>query len=294
MNSLKGTGVALVTPFDEKGNVDTQALSRLVDYVVDGGVEYLVILGTTGESVTLSKDEKKTVIETVRKANKGRLPMVLGVGGNDTAQVINELKNPDLNDMAAILSVSPYYNKPTQAGIYAHYAAIAAASPLPIILYNVPGRTGCNVAADTVVRLANDFKNIVAVKEASGNMAQVMDIINRKPKDFVVLSGDDALTLPIIACGGEGVISVVGEAAPRKFSNMVRAAMANQMDEARKLHYQLLEFTDLLFAEGNPAGVKAALTHFGVMNNLVRLPLVNASKELNDKIVETIKKHDLK
>lgn len=294
MNSIKGTGVALVTPFDAQGKVDTEALAQLVNYVTEGGVEYLVILGTTGESVTLTKEEKKTVIETVRKANKGRLPMVLGVGGNDTAQVVYELKNTDLSDMSAILSVSPYYNKPTQAGIYAHYAAIASASRKPIILYNVPGRTASNIAADTVIRLANDFKNIVAVKEASGNMGQIMDIINRKPKDFVVLSGDDALTLPIMACGGEGVISVVGEAAPRKFSEMVRAAMANRMDEARKLHYELLEFTDLLFAEGNPAGVKAALAHFGVMNNHVRLPLVNASTELNDKIVATIKKHDLK
>jgi 4-hydroxy-tetrahydrodipicolinate synthase len=293
MNSIKGTGVALVTPFDEKGNVDTPALSRLVEYVIDGGVEYLVILGTTGESVTLSKEEKKTVIETVRKTNKGRVPMVLGVGGNDTNQVINELKNPDLNDMTAILSVSPYYNKPTQAGIYAHYAAIAAASPKPIILYNVPGRTGSNVAADTVVRLANDFKNIVAVKEASGNMAQVMDIINRKPNDFVVLSGDDALTLPIIACGGEGVISVVGEAAPRKFSNMVRAAMANRMEEARKLHYDLLDFTDLLFAEGNPAGVKAALAHYGIMNNNVRMPLIKATEELSGRIVTEIERNQI-
>jgi 4-hydroxy-tetrahydrodipicolinate synthase len=293
MNSIKGTGVALVTPFDENGNVDALALSRLVEYVIDGGVEYLVILGTTGESVTLSKDEKKTVIETVHKTNKGRLPMVLGVGGNDTAQVINELKNPDLNDMTAILSVSPYYNKPTQAGIYAHYAAIAAASPKPIILYNVPGRTGSNIAADTVVGLANDFKNIVAVKEASGNIAQVMDIINRKPNDFVVLSGDDALTLAIIACGGEGVISVVGEAAPRKFSNMVRAAMANRMEEARKLHYDLLDFTDLLFAEGNPAGVKAALSHFGVMNNSVRMPLVKATEELSKRIVTEIERNQI-
>ena len=283
----------MVTPFDEKGNVDTPALSRLVEYVIDGGVEYLVILGTTGESVTLSKEEKKTVIETVRKTNKGRVPMVLGVGGNDTNQVINELKNPDLNDMTAILSVSPYYNKPTQAGIYAHYAAIAAASPKPIILYNVPGRTGSNVAADTVVRLANDFKNIVAVKEASGNMAQVMDIINRKPNDFVVLSGDDALTLPIIACGGEGVISVVGEAAPRKFSNMVRAAMANRMEEARKLHYDLLDFTDLLFAEGNPAGVKAALAHYGIMNNNVRMPLIKATEELSGRIVTEIERNQI-
>ena len=293
MNSIKGTGVALVTPFDENGNVDALALSRLVEYVIDGGVEYLVILGTTGESVTLSKDEKKTVIETVRKTNKGRLPMVLGVGGNDTAQVINELKNPDLNDMTAILSVSPYYNKPTQAGIYAHYAAIAAASPKPIILYNVPGRTGSNIAADTVVGLANDFKNIIAVKEASGNIAQVMDIINRKPNDFVVLSGDDALTLAIIACGGEGVISVVGEAAPRKFSNMVRAAMANRMEEARKIHYDLLDFTDLLFAEGNPAGVKAALSHFGVMNNSVRMPLVKATEELSKRIVTEIERNQI-
>ena len=287
--NLTGTGVAIVTPFTKKGHVDFDALGALVEHLVKGGVEYLVVLGTTGESATLSKEEKQQVIDHVVKTNKGRLPLVLGIGGNNTAEVVYSLKHTNLKAFSAILSVSPYYNKPSQEGIYQHYKEVSKASPLPIILYNVPGRTSSNMTWETTVRLAKDFKNIVAVKEASGNLEQCMKIIKYKPKDFMVISGDDNLTLPIIACGGHGVISVVANAFPKPFSNMVRAALKYDMPTAQKLHYSLIDITDQLFADGNPGGVKHALSLLKITGPAVRLPLVEPNEKVQAKLKELIK-----
>jgi len=242
---LTGTGVAIVTPFKKNGTVDFTALKKLVNHLINGKVEYLVVMGTTGESVTLSKEEKQEVMDCVVKETKKRVPLVLGVGGNNTSEVVKQIEKVDSKNFSAILSVSPYYNKPSQEGIYQHYKAISKASKLPIILYNVPGRTSSNISAETTLRLAKDFKNIVAIKEASGNLAQCMQIINGRPKNFLVISGDDNLTLPIIACGGDGVISVVANAYPKDFSDMLRAALGYDLDTARKLHYKLMDFTDL-------------------------------------------------
>lgn len=288
IQQLKGTGVALVTPFTKSGTLDFEALVRLVNHLIKGKVDYLVVLGTTAESATLSKDEKRAVIDCVIATNKKRLPIVLGVGGNNTADVIEALDEKNLQGIDAILSVTPYYNKPTQQGLYEHYKAIAKRSSLPIILYNVPGRTAVNMTAETQLRLANDFSNIVATKEASGNMEQIMSIIQHKPKDFLVISGDDPITLPLVACGADGVISVVGNAFPKQVSDMVRAAMKHKISEAQKLHYSLLDITKLMFAEGNPAGVKEVLQQINICTNQVRLPLVNASKELSKKIKSTL------
>lgn len=288
---LKGTGVAIVTPFSKKGKVDFDALGRLVEHLIRGKVEYLVVLGTTGESATLGKEEKQQVIDHVVKVNKKRLPLVLGVGGNNTAEIVDSLEHSDLKAFSAILSVSPYYNKPSQEGIYQHYKAIAKASPLPIILYNVPGRTSSNIAWDTTVRLAKEFKNIVAIKEASGNLEQCMKIIKYRPKDFLVISGDDNLTLPIVACGGDGVISVVANAYPQPFSDMVRAALKHDMKTAQKLHYSLIDITDQLFADGNPGGVKHALSLMKIMEPYVRLPLVLPNDKVQAKLKELVKSY---
>ncbi|MBS1637089.1 MAG: 4-hydroxy-tetrahydrodipicolinate synthase [Bacteroidetes bacterium] len=287
--NLMGTGVAIVTPFTKKGHVDFDALTNLVEHLVKGGVEYLVVLGTTGESATLSKDEKQAVINHVVKVNKGRLPLVLGIGGNNTAEVVHSLKHTDLKAFSAVLSVSPYYNKPSQEGIYQHYKEVAKASPLPVILYNVPGRTASNMSWETTVRLAKDFKNIIAVKEASGNLEQCMKIIKYKPKEFMVISGDDNLTLPIIACGGHGVISVVANAFPKPFSNMVRAALKYDMPTAQKLHYSLIDITDQLFADGNPGGVKHALSLLKITGPTVRLPLVEPNDKVQAKLKDLVK-----
>lgn len=284
MQSFVGTGVALVTPFKKDFSVDTEALVRIVNFVIDGGVEYLVVLGTTGEPATLTNDEKELVIKTIVDANKGRLPLVLGVGGNNTAQVVEELKTRDFSDFSAILSVSPYYNKPTQEGIYQHFSAIAKASPVPVILYNVPGRTASNVLPSTVVRLANEFKNVIAIKEAAGDIVQAMKLIQTKPKDFLVISGDDMVTLPMVLAGGAGVISVIGEGFPRQFSEMVRLGLERKVKEAYELHYQIADSIDMIFEQGNPAGIKEVHRVLGLSENTVRLPLVSVNQDLADRI----------
>jgi 4-hydroxy-tetrahydrodipicolinate synthase len=288
---LTGTGVAIVTPFKKDGSIDFNALKKLVNHLVNGKVEYLVVMGTTGESVTLSKEEKQKVIDCVVKENKKRVPLVLGVGGNDTAEIAKQVSKVDAKAFSAILSVSPYYNKPSQEGIYQHYKVISKASKLPIILYNVPGRTASNIAWDTTIRLANDFKNIIAIKEASGSIEQCMRIINNRPKNFLVISGDDNLTLPIIASGGDGVISVVANAFPKDFSDMVRAAIEDDMAKARKLHYKLMDITDQLFADGNPGGIKYALSLLKVCDTYVRLPLVEPNDKVKQKLKDLIKKY---
>lgn len=280
MQRFLGTGVALVTPFKKDFSVDTEALVKIVDYVTEGGVEYLVVLGTTAESATLNKEEKELVIKTVVEANKGRLPLVLGIGGNNTLAVVEELKSRDLSEFDAVLSVSPYYNKPTQEGIYQHFKAIAEASPLPVILYNVPGRTASNMLPATVIRLANDFKNIIGVKEAAGDIVQAMRLIQHKPKDFLVISGDDMIALPMVLAGGAGVISVIGQGYPEKFSELIRLGLQHKVDEAYALHYKLADSIDMIFEQGNPGGIKEIFKSLGLAENTVRLPLVNVSDDL--------------
>jgi len=280
MQMFVGTGVALVTPFKKDFSVDTEALKRIVNFVIEGGVEYLVVLGTTAESATLTKEEKELVIETVKTANAGRLPLVLGVGGNNTMDVVEELQTRDFTGFAGILSVSPYYNKPTQEGIYQHFKKIAEASPLPIILYNVPGRTASNMLPSTVVRLAKDFKNVIGVKEAAGDIVQAMKLIQHAPKDFLVISGDDMITLPMVLAGGAGVISVIGEGFPKEFSEMVRLGLQRKVNEAYELHYKLADSIDMIFEQGNPAGIKEIFKSKGLSENTVRLPLVNVDDNL--------------
>ena len=271
--AIKGSGAAIITPFDPTGNVDVIGLKNLVSFWKEGGLDVLVILGTTGESVTLNKSEKQLVIDTVIEENEGQCALVLGVGGNNTAAVCEELKQTDLSHFEAVLSVAPYYNKPGQQGLFEHYKAVSEASAKPIILYNVPGRTGVNMTAETTLRLAQECENICAVKEASGNLEQIMQIINERPEHFLVLSGDDILTLPILAAGGDGVISVIANAFPSRFDKMVHLAMEGKMVEARKIHYELFNFMQAIFKEGNPAGVKALLKIMGKCDEFVRLPL---------------------
>jgi 4-hydroxy-tetrahydrodipicolinate synthase len=287
-SKLKGTGVAIVTPFDSRGRVDVKGLINLVHFLVKGKVEYLVVLGTTGESATLSAGEKKLVVETVISASKGRLPLVLGIGGNDTAAVIETIAHTDLDAFDAILSVSPYYNKPSQRGIYEHYKAIAKSTKKPIILYNVPGRTASNITADTTLKLAGEFPNIIAIKEASGNLEQCMAIIENRPKDFLVISGDDNLTLPLLACGADGVISVVANAFPKDFSDMVRAGLKGDYKLARRLHYKTFQITQQLFADGNPGGVKHALSLLKICGPAVRLPLVTPNEGVQKRLKELV------
>jgi 4-hydroxy-tetrahydrodipicolinate synthase len=284
MQSLIGTGVALITPFKKDFSVDTEALKAIVNYQIDNGIDYLVVLGTTAESATLSSDEKELVIKTIVETNNGRLPLVLGVGGNNTHKVVEELKNRDFSAFDAILSVSPYYNKPTQEGIYQHFKAVAEASPIPVILYNVPGRTASNMLPSTVIRLANDFQNIVGIKEAAGDIVQAMKLIQNKPKDFLVISGDDMITLPMVLAGGAGVISVIAEGFPKKFSDMVRLGLNKRVDEAYKLHYLLADSIDMIFEQGNPAGIKEIFKSLGLAENTVRLPLVNVDENLSNRI----------
>lgn len=289
MQSFIGTGVALVTPFKKDFSVDTVALTRITNHVIEGGVEYLVILGTTAESATLNAEEKEIVIQTIVAANNSRVPMVLGVGGNNTAKVVEELKTRDLSSFAAILSVSPYYNKPTQEGIYQHFKAVSEASPIPIIVYNVPGRTSSNMLPTTVIRLANDFKNIIGIKEAAGDIVQAMKLIQTKPEGFLVISGDDMITLPMVLAGGSGVISVIGEGFPKEFSEMVRLGLNKKVDEAYKLHYKLADSIDMIFEQGNPAGIKEVFKHRGLSENTVRLPLVNVDENLSVRLYNFIK-----
>ncbi|MCM8570652.1 4-hydroxy-tetrahydrodipicolinate synthase [Gramella jeungdoensis] len=284
MEAFVGTGVALITPFKEDLSVDTEALSGLVKDQIENGIDYLVVLGTTAESATLTPEEKEQVKSEVKKANAGKLPLVLGIGGNNTAAVVNELKSSDLEGFDAILSVSPYYNKPTQEGIFRHFKAVSEASPLPIILYNVPGRTSSNVLPETVNRIARELDNVIGVKEAAGDIVQAMKLISLVPEDFKVISGDDMITLPMTLAGGKGVISVIGQGLPREFSDMVRAGLEGKAREAYELHYRIAPSIELIFAEGNPAGIKALLAKKGMIKNVLRLPLVEATDTLQSRI----------
>lgn len=285
---LKGMGIALVTPFKADGSVDYEALVKLVEYQVQNGTDYLVVLGTTAETPTLTETEKAEIKRLVVTQVRRRVPVVLGVGGNCTRAVVDTLRQADLQDVDAILSVVPYYNKPSQEGIFRHYEAIAEATTRPVILYNVPGRTGMNMTAETTLRLARTFRNIVAVKEASGNIKQMNDIIKNKPADFQVISGDDGITYPLIALGAVGVISVIGNAFPREFSRMVRLALEGDYDNARVIHSRFMELFDLLFVDGNPAGVKSMLNMMGFIENRLRLPLVPTRLTTYEKIREIL------
>ncbi len=272
--NLKGLGVALITPFNEDETIDFTALGKLIEHLIQNNIDYLVVLGTTAETPTLSTEEKKEVVSFVKQRVNGRVPIVLGVGGNCTNSVVAQLKNDDYDGIDAILSVVPYYNKPSQEGIYQHYRAVAQATDLPIILYNVPGRTGVNMTAETTLRIAREFENVVAIKEASGNIVQMDDIIKNKPADFMVISGDDGITFPLITLGAVGVISVIGNAFPKEFGKMVRLALNGDYDSALRIHHEFTELFSLLFVDGNPAGVKAMLNAMGYICNKLRLPLV--------------------
>ncbi len=292
--NLKGMGVALITPFKEDESVDYEALGRLVDYQVQNGTDYLVVLGTTAETPTLTEEEKRNIIDLVVSHVRGRIPIVLGVGGNCTRNVVEQLKHGDFTGIDAILSVVPYYNKPSQEGIYQHYKAIANATKLPIILYNVPGRTGVNMTAETTLRIAREFENVVAVKEASGNITQMDDIIKNKPDRFNVISGDDGITFPLVTLGAIGVISVIGNAFPREFSRMVRLALAGDYDSARTIHHSFTELFSLLFVDGNPAGAKSMLSMMGFIENKLRLPLVPTRIVTYEKIREVLRQLSIK
>lgn len=287
-SKLKGMGVALITPFKEDETIDFDALARLVEHQIKSGTDYLVVCGTTAETPTLTEAEKEQIRAFVIQVNNGRLPIVLGVGGNNTKAVVEKLTTTDLEGVDAILSVTPYYNKPSQEGLYQHYAAIAKASPKPVILYNVPGRTGVNMTASTTLRLASEFKNICAVKEASGNFTQIDDIIKNKPEDFMVISGDDGITFPLITLGAVGVISVIGNAFPKEFSRMVRLALQGDYAKARQIHHRFTELIELLFVEGNPAGVKSMLALMGFIENKLRLPLVPNTIKTYEKIRQVL------
>ncbi|MDO9635110.1 MAG: 4-hydroxy-tetrahydrodipicolinate synthase [Paludibacter sp.] len=287
---LKGMGVALVTPFKDDESIDFDALARIVEYQIKNGTDYFVVCGTTAETPTLTEQEKEDVKKFVVTINNGRLPIVYGIGGNNTKSIVEKVKNTDLTGVDAILSVTPYYNKPSQEGLYQHYAAIAKASRLPIILYNVPGRTGVNMTAETTLRLANEFKNICAIKEASGNFNQIDDIIKNKPADFLVISGDDGITFPLITLGAVGVISVIGNAFPKEFSRMVRLALQGDYENARSIHHRFTELIELLFVEGNPAGVKSMLAVMGFIQNKLRLPLVPNTIKTYEKISQVLKR----
>lgn len=293
MKELRGTGVALVTPFKASGAIDFNALERHISHCIEGGVDYLVVMGTTGENPTLDAAEKKAVLVAALEACNGRVPVVYGLGGNNTRALIDQMKGLDTKGLTALLSVSPYYSKPSQEGLYQHYGELSLASPLPLILYNVPGRTGSNLEAATTLRLARDFENIIGIKEASGNLEQVMDIIADRPEGFLLLSGDDNLTLPILACGGDGVISVSGQAFPAVFSSMVRQGLAGNFGQARQLHYRLFRITQMLFAEGNPGGVKATLDLQGLCEPHLRQPLWPVSNTLRQAIASEMERQQL-
>jgi dihydrodipicolinate synthase len=289
-SKFSGTGVAIITPFKTDYSVDYAALERVTEHCIKGKVNYIVVLGTTGESVTLTKSEKLEVISTVVKATSKRVPVVIGIGGNNTMDVLDGLTSTNLSNIDGILSVVPYYNKPNQQGLYEHYKAIAQASTLPVIMYNVPGRTGVNMNADTTIKLATEFKNLVAIKEASGNMTQIMEILRDKPEGFSVISGDDALTLPLISLGASGVISVVANALPKDFSTMVEEALGGNYQLAKKIHFSLLEIIGALFTEGNPAGVKAIMHEMKLIENVVRLPLTPVSDKHYQKLQSLLSK----
>ncbi len=281
---FRGTGVAIVTPFKQDGSIDFSALGKLIDFLIAGEVEYLVVMGTTGENVTISKEEKQQIFSFVAEYNQGRLPLVAGIGGNNTMEVVDGLQKTDLKGYQAILSVSPYYNKPNQNGIFEHYKLVSENATLPVIMYNVPGRTGMNVSAETTLKIAEHCSNIIATKEASGNFDQIHKIIKYKPSGFEVISGDDGITLPMVACGAIGVISVVANAYPKPFSDMVRLALADQYAPARALHYQLTDIINSMFEEGSPSGVKAFLSEMGICGNHFRLPVYPVSGVLMEKI----------
>ncbi len=286
---FSGTGVALVTPFKRDDNVDLRALCNLVEHVINNKVSYLVVLGTTGETPALYEAEKKTIVEQVINFAGGRVPVVVGMGGNNTKELVNKIKSADFDGIDAILSVTPSYNKPGQKGLFEHYRAVMDSCPVPIIIYNVPSRTGSNISAETTLKLAHESSQFAGIKEASGDFRQIMQIIKEKPADFQVISGDDAATLPLISLGGTGVISVIGNAFPRQFSEMVRLALNNKWGEARSIHYSLIEIIDNLFIEGNPAGVKAALSILNICENHVRLPLTTVSRATYGKLSDLIK-----
>lgn len=288
-NIFKGLGIALVTPFNEDGSVDYQSLKRLVEYQLDNGADFLCILVTTSETPTLSKEEKAEIKKFIVELVNGRVPIMIGCGGYNTAAVVEELKTGDFTGIDGILSICPYYNKPSQEGLYQHFKAISAATKLPVILYNVPGRTGVNMTAATTVRLAKDCKNIVAIKEASGNLEQINEIIKNKPSTFDVISGDDALTFPMISCGAVGVISVIGNALPKEFSKMIRLQFKGEYEPARKIHHKFIDLFSLLFVDGNPAGVKAMLHEMGMIKNILRLPLVPTRISTLQKMSEIMK-----
>ena len=288
MQKFVGTGVALVTPFKKDLSVDFTALSKLVEFNLANGVDYLVINGTTGESVTVSKEERQRIVDVIVSVNKGRVPLVLGLGGNNTSAVIAEILSSDLTHIDAVLSVAPYYSKPTQEGFYQHFKAIALASPKPIILYNVPGRTSKNMDSQTTLRLASDFSNIIAVKEAGNNVQQYLELIKNKPKDFLIISGDDDLALNVVLAGASGVISVIGQAFPKEFSTLIRLGLQGKNKEAYKLHYKLMDIISMIFSENNPSGIKAVLQCLGITSNEVRLPLVKASEKLQKEITNFV------
>jgi 4-hydroxy-tetrahydrodipicolinate synthase len=283
-SKFRGTGVAIVTPFHNYGTIDFTSLGKVLNHIIDGGVNFVLALGTTSEAVTLSADERVAVTNYIIETVDKRVPVMLGVGGNNTQEVVNKLKSTNFDGIDAILSVAPYYNKPQQKGLFYHFKTIAATSPVPVYLYNVPSRTSVNISAETTLRLATEIDNIEGIKEASGDMQQVMKILKDKPDDFVVLSGDDALTLPMLAMGADGVISVVANAFPAEFSEMVRLGVKGKLKSARRLHYSLLEIINALFADGNPAGIKAALDILGLLNNNLRLPLVKVNKAVYNQL----------
>jgi 4-hydroxy-tetrahydrodipicolinate synthase len=284
MSKFKGTGVAVITPFHSDLSVDFESLTRIINHLIENGIEYLVALGSTAEAATLTDAEKTKIASHFVTVNRGRVPLVIGMGGNDTQALVTELKSRDLTGFDAVLSVSPAYNKPSQEGLYQHFKALAAASPIPIILYNVPGRTAKNMEPKTVIRLAQDFKNIIGIKEAAGDMAQALELLRTKPEDFDIISGDDMMALPITLAGGAGVISVIGQGLPRAFSDTIRLGLAGKAKEAYALHYHLMPAIDMIFAEGNPAGIKAMLAHQGFCKNVLRLPLTPVSHQLNEAI----------
>lgn len=288
MKKFRGTGVAIVTPFKNDSSIDFAAMGRVVNHVIYGGVNYIVLMGTTGESVTLSKDEKKALTSYVLEAINDRVPLVIGIGGNNTQDIINSLKHTNLKGVDGILSVAPYYNKPNQRGLFEHFKAIATCSPIPVILYNVPGRTCSNISSDTCLQLAHECENIVAIKEASGDMNQIMRIIKGKPENFNLISGDDMMTLPIIAAGGTGVISVLANAFPSQCNELVNYSLKHNFKSAREIQFRFLEMIDLLFTEGNPAGVKAMLNIMNLCQNILRLPLVPVTKPTYNRIQKAI------
>jgi len=288
MQKFIGTGVALVTPFKENNSIDFDALTNLVEFNINNGTDYLVINGTTGESSTITNQEKLKVIDIIAKTNKGRLPLVLGVGGNNTANVVNELKTRDFTNIDAILSVVPYYSKPTQEGFYEHFKLISEASPVDVILYNVPGRTAKNMSVETILRLAKECKNIIAIKEAGNNTQQYLELLKNKPSDFLIISGDDDLALAITLAGGAGVISVIGQAFPKEFSKMIKLGLEGKNKEAYQLHFKLMDVVNYIFEENNPAGIKTVLQELNITSNSVRLPLVKTSNELELKIAQFV------